>query len=117
MPATHSRALSKSAPWNTTSAPSPRIAATLPGLAPSGTAMVARTPCARAAKAMLWPWFPVEAVNSPDARSLALNCATRFSPPRTLNAPTGRWFSCFTHTLAPISALRPAYRYSGVGLR
>ena len=36
--------------------------------APSGTAMVALSPWARAAKATLCPWLPVEAVNNPPFR-------------------------------------------------
>src|SRR5256885_13516022 len=43
---------------------------------------------------------------TPRSRSSALSCETRFTPPRTLNAPTGWWFSCLTKTSAPSSSPR-----------
>jgi hypothetical protein len=68
--------------------------ATLTGFAFSGTQMVAGTPKRRAAYAIDCPWFPVEAEMTPSSRSSALSCASRLTPPRTLKAPTGWWFSC-----------------------
>ena len=35
---------------------------------------------------------------------------TRFTPPRTLKAPTGWWFSCLTQTSAPASSHRSGQR-------
>ena len=64
-----SRASSKSRPCTTSSAPRPRIAATLTGFEPSGMQMIARTPKSRAAKAIDWPWLPVDAVTTPRPRS------------------------------------------------
>ena len=80
------------------------MAATFSGFAPSGTQIVARTPCRRAAYAIDWPWFPVEAVTRPRSRSSGVSCETRLIPPRTLNAAVGLWFSCFTHTSAPTAS-------------
>jgi hypothetical protein len=36
-------------------------------------------------------------------------------PPRTLKAPVGVWFSCFTQTSAPVRAASPGQAYWGVG--
>src|SRR5437763_16937216 len=36
-------------------------------------------------------------------------------PPRTLKAPTGVWFSCFTHTSHPARWLSKGQEYCGVG--
>ena len=85
----YTRASSKSRPCRITSAPSPRIEATFTGFAPSGAQIVACTPNSRAAYAIDWPWFPVDAPNTPRSRSARPSCATRLTPPRTLNAPTG----------------------------
>ena len=59
------------------------------GLACSGTQMMARTPNKAAANAIDWPWLPVDAEITPRSRSAALSWLIRFTPPRTLNAPTG----------------------------
>ena len=59
-----------------------------------------------AANEIDWPWLPVEAVITPLRRSSSLSCETRLTPPRTLKAPTGWWFSCLTHTSVPTSSLR-----------
>src|SRR5690349_12377961 len=37
------------------------------------------------------------------------------TPPRTLNAPTAVWFSCFTQTSAPVRAHNNGQRICGVG--
>src|SRR5271163_4825824 len=37
------------------------------------------------------------------------------SPPRTLKAPVGVWFSCFTHKVQPARALSFGQAYCGVG--
>ena len=79
------------------------------GFAPSGTQIRAGTPNRRAAKATDWPWLPVEAAITPRSRSEASRCETRLTPPRTLKAPTGWWFSCLTQTSAPTSSLSPGY--------
>src|SRR5674536_117371 len=39
---------------------------------------------------------------------------TKFSPPRTLNAPVGVWFSCLTHTSVPVARARSGQAYEGV---
>ena len=51
---------------------------------------------------------------SPRSRSSAERCATRLTPPRTLNAPVGRWFSCLTSVSVPTSSVSPACAWSGV---
>jgi hypothetical protein len=86
------------------------MAATLTGFAPSGTQIVALTPKSRAPWATDWPWFPVDDAMTPLSRSAALSCEARLTPPRTLNAPVGRWFSCLTKTVAPTR--RPSGAYS-----
>src|SRR3954447_10414419 len=35
-------------------------------------------------------------------------------PPRTLKAPMGVWFSCFTHTSAPVRLASKGHAYNGV---
>ena len=50
---------------------------------------------------MDWPWFPVEALITPALRSSLVSWLSRLMPPRTLNAPTGWWFSCLTQSWAP----------------
>ena len=72
------------------------MAATFTGFERSGMQMRAVTPKCRAAKARDWPWLPVDEAISPRLRSSSESCATRLTPPRTLNAPTGWWFSCLT---------------------
>jgi hypothetical protein len=49
--------------------------------------------------------LPVEAVTTPRRRSSSLSWETRFTPPRTLKAPIGRWFSCLTKISVPTSSL------------
>jgi len=44
------------------------------------------------------------------------SAATRFAPPRTLKAPVGLWFSCFTRMSRPVSADRSGCFINGVGL-
>ena len=39
----------------------------------------------------------------------------KVTPPRTLKAPVGVWFSCLTQTSAPIRALSVGQAYCGVG--
>ncbi len=97
---TCSRASSKSRPCSMTSAPSARMAAFLSGLLPVGTTIVHGTPSRRHASAIDWPWLPVVAVITP-RRSSGVRSATRFRPPRTLNAPVGLWFSCLTKIVEP----------------
>src|SRR5256885_2899254 len=93
------------------------MAETLTGLAPSGTQIRARTPNRRAAKASDWPWLPVEAAMIPRAGSPSSRRDTRLTPPRTLKAPVGWWFSCFTSTSKPTARSRSGWWCSGVGDR
>ena len=79
--------------------------------------MVALTPKMRAPKAIDSPWFPVDEATTPRSRSSAVSRETRLMPPRTLNAPVGRWFSCLTNTIASSSRPSGGYSRSGVGLR
>ena len=71
------------------------MAAFLSGLLPIGTTIVQGTPSRWQASAIDCPWLPVVAVITP-RRSSGLRFATRFNPPRTLNAPVGLQFSCLT---------------------
>jgi hypothetical protein len=48
--------------------------------------------------------LPVDAVITPRSRSSSESCETRLTPPRTLKAPTGWWFSCLTQTSVPTSS-------------
>src|SRR3954471_9176344 len=98
-----------------TSAPRDCIEATLTGLAPTGTQMIACVPKSLAAYATDWPWFPVDAAISPARSSCSGSCETRLTPPRTLNAPVGRSFSCLTQTSAPTSSENDVYEHSSVG--
>jgi hypothetical protein len=66
--------------------------------------MIALTPKRFAANAIDCPWFPVEAQISPRCRSSSESCETRLTPPRTLKAPTGWWFSCLTQIWVPTSS-------------
>ncbi len=92
------------------------MAAFLSGLLPSGTTMVTLTPTAVPAKARLWPWLPRVAEMIPltwgrPARSRS----AQMTPPLTLNAPVGVWFSCLTHTSAPTASASSGQGYWGVG--
>ena len=97
------------------SAPQPTIAAFFSTLLPLGAKTVTRTPWRRAAKGMLWPWLPRVAVTMRSG-----NCPLRWrwskytSPPRTLKAPMGVWFSCFSQTSQPARRHSPGQRYCGV---
>ena len=84
----------------------PGSTATFTGFAPSGTQMTVRTPKSRPAKAIDWPWLPVDAVITPRRRSSSESCETRLTPPRTLKLQTGWWFSCLTQVSAPTSSSR-----------
>jgi hypothetical protein len=68
---------------------------------------------ARQARAIDCPWFPVLAVMMP-RRSSADRLRTRLTPPRTLKAQVGLWFSCLTNTSRPVSAASSGWRRSGV---
>src|SRR5262245_874373 len=54
---------------------------------------------------------------TPRSRSCEPSCDIKLTPPRTLKAPTGWWFSCLTKTSAWSSSFKPGYRRSGVTLR
>jgi len=111
----YSRAAWKSSPNTITSAPNASVAAFLSGELPSGTTIVTGTPNARPAYARLWLWLPRDADTSPAGRPCsASECETKFSPPRTLNAPVGVWFSCLIHTSAPVARARSGQAYAGV---
>src|SRR5215475_1736621 len=69
-----------------------------------------------AANEIDWPWFPRVAVTTPPI----LGCdrvrrSMYTTPPRTLNAPVGVWFSCFTHTVQPARLRSLGHAYWGVG--
>jgi hypothetical protein len=68
----------------------------------------------RDASAIDWPWLPVLAVTMPRARSSGDIAPTRLSPPRTLKAQVGLWFSCFTQIVRPVAASSSGCRISGV---
>ena len=83
---------------------------------PLGTTMVQRTPCARAAQPMLWPWLPrVALTTSRGSAPRRARASKKVSPPRILKAPTGVWFSCLTQQSAPRRSDSSAQRYCGVG--
>ena len=78
-------------------------AAFLSGLLPTGTTIVTGSPVARPANARLGRGSPVVAETSPATSGPPAPAAARVYtiPPRTLNAPVGVWFSCFTTTVVP----------------
>src|SRR5574341_1054899 len=63
------------------------------------------------------PWFPVEAVMTPRARSSSESCETRLIPPRTLKAPMGCAVSSLRYTSHSSTSDIAAERTSGVGAR
>src|SRR5262249_53556294 len=78
--------------------------------------MVAGMPARAAANDIDWPWLPRVAVTTP----AILGCdrvrrSMYMTPPRTLNAPVGVWFSCFTHTVQPARLPSLGHAYWGVG--
>ena len=65
---------------------------------------------------MLWPWLPRVALMTSWGKHWVLRkCSKYVNPPRTLNAPTGVWFSCLTQQSVPSRWLSVAQRYCGVG--
>src|SRR5215471_15391959 len=73
-------------------------------------------PARAAAKETDWPWLPRVA----EATPAILGCdrvrrSMYTTPPRTLNAPVGVWFSCFTHTVQPLRSRSLGHEYWGVG--
>ena len=110
-----SRAASKSWPVSISSAPSARIAAFFSGELPMGQTMVELMPTREAAKGMDWPWLPRVAVMTPPVSPLSLRIFMCTRPPRTLKAPVGVWFSCFTQVSQPVSCLSSGQAYCGVG--
>src|SRR5215469_16261914 len=73
-------------------------------------------PARAAAKETDWPWLPRVAETTP----AILGCdrvkrSMYTTPPRTLNAPVGVWFSCFTQTVQPLRLRSLGHEYCGVG--
>src|SRR5215469_5301436 len=73
-------------------------------------------PARAAAKEIDWPWLPRVAETTP----AILGCdrvkrSMYTTPPRTLNAPVGVWFSCFTQTVQPPRLRSLGHEYWGVG--
>ena len=76
------------------------------------TASPARAP----AKARLWPWLPRVAETMPLAFGWRrFSASTKVSPPRTLKAPVGLWFSCLTTASAPSRRAISGQAIAGVG--
>ena len=63
---------------------------------------------------MLCAWLPVEAAMMPFCFSSSVRFATRFIPPRTLNAPVGSVFSHFTKASHPNCLDKVGDEMSGV---
>ena len=99
------------------SAPNARIAAFLSVELPCGTTIDAAH--AVAPRGVGDALAVIAARRADDARraaaSRAASCASRFRPPRTLNAPVGVWFSCLTHTSQPARRASSGHAYCGVG--
>src|SRR5580704_16678900 len=74
-------------------------------------------PARAAANEIDWPWLPRVAVTTPST----LGCdrvrrSMYTTPPRTLNAPIGVWFSCFTQTVQPARLRSLGHAYCGVAV-
>ena len=80
-------ASSNRSPSRINSDPYVRQASTFAIGASSGTKIRAWTPAWRAAHATAWPWLPALAAITPASRSASERNASRFTAPRTLNAP------------------------------
>ncbi len=94
-----------------TSAPYPRVAATLSGFALAHMNTVQATPSWAAANAAPWAAFPADHVTIPRFFSSAVSDASLFSIPRGLNDPV-RWrSSAFRKTSGP------SVRHESVGVR
>ena len=77
--------------------------------------MVAARPWCAAARAIDCPWLPRVALITPLTAGSRCNSSCRYTaPPRTLKAPTGVWFSCFTKADAPSRASSSGQRWVGV---
>src|SRR5215467_773546 len=78
--------------------------------------MVAGMPARAAAKEIDWPWLPRVAETTPAILGCDRVRRSMYTiPPRTLNAPVGVWFSCFTHTVQPLRLRSLGQEYWGVG--
>jgi len=82
-----------------------------------GANVAERIPCTSAAKAIDWPWFPVEALTTPAARSSSPKWPNSVSPPRTLKALTGFANSSFRDTSASSSSVSAGELTRGDGSR
>jgi hypothetical protein len=83
---------------------------------PRGTTIVAGSPSRLAAKGTLWPWLPRVAATTPRTPgSRARSSRMYTSPPRGLNDPVGRWFSCFSQSSAPVRRASSGQAICGVG--
>src|SRR5690625_785192 len=84
---------------------------------PCGTQMVSGRPTRRAAKARDCPWLPRVALTIPlGGLSPPRRCSIHTSPPRTLKAPIGVWFSCLTQTSQPVRSASSGQAICAVGL-
>src|SRR5215471_2887651 len=73
-------------------------------------------PARAAAKEIDWPWFPRVAETTPAILGCDRVRRSRYTtPPRTLNAFVGVWFSCLTHTVQPTRLRSFGHAYCGVG--
>src|SRR5882762_10062312 len=73
-------------------------------------------PARAAANEIDWPWLPRVAETTPAIRGCDRVRRSMYTrPPRTLNAPVGVWFSCFTHTVQPVRLRSLGHAYWGVG--
>src|SRR5882762_6969904 len=73
-------------------------------------------PARAAANEIDWPWLPRVAETTPAIRGCDRVRRSMYTrPPRTLNAPVGVWFSCFTHTVQPARLRSLGQAYCGVG--
>ncbi len=62
-----------------------------------------------------WPWLPRVALMTPRQPGSRLRSASKYtSPPRSLKAPTGVWFSCLTQTSVASACASSGQTYCGV---
>src|SRR5215203_5622801 len=107
-------ASSNRSPSRISSDPYVRQASTFAIGASCGTKIRAWTPAWRAAHATAWPWLPALAATTPASRSASERRESRFTAPRTLNAPV-RWrFSALSQTSRPAMRDKVSELYTGV---
>ena len=109
-----SLASSQIVPCRTTSAPYPRVASTLAGVAFSAITTTARMPCSAAASATPCAWLPADEQITPAAFPRRSGARTCSAGPRSLYEPV-RWNdSALRETSKPVAALSDADPSSGV---